>query len=204
MRAKTSATVLLAVLSLLLSSPAVAHKVRIFAWQEGETIHSEAKFSGGRPAQNARILVTDQQSGRLLIEGTTDSNGLFSFPQPDPAALSGGNIEITVDSGDGHKNSWIFEIATTAAATAPPTTLRVEPATAQRSEGQTITVSPEQLSLLIEQALDKQLTPIRRSLAESADKDPSIQDILGGIGYILGLAGLAAYFASRQKKGRST
>ncbi len=35
--------------------------------------------------------------------------------------------------------------------------------------------------------------------AESRDKAPTLHDILGGIGYILGLLGLAAYIHFRRK-----
>ena len=31
-----------------LAGPAAAHKVIVFAWVNGNTIHTESKFSGGR------------------------------------------------------------------------------------------------------------------------------------------------------------
>ena len=38
-------------------------------------------------------------------------------------------------------------------------------------------------------------------LAESRDKGPTFRDVLGGIGYIFGLMGLAAYIHFRRKAG---
>jgi len=32
------------------------------------------------------------------------------------------------------------------------------------------------------------------------NKGPQINEIIGGIGYIIGLAGIAAYFSNRKKK----
>jgi nickel transport protein len=59
-------------------------------------------------------------------------------------------------------------------------------------------VSEEQLTRIIESTLERKLAPIKRSLAKQQEQQPSLQDILGGIGYIFGLAGIAAYFKSKK------
>ena len=59
------------------STPALAHKVRIFAWEEGGNIMTESKFSGGNPAKNATVSVVDSASGKELLSGTTDMDGYF-------------------------------------------------------------------------------------------------------------------------------
>ena len=51
----------------------------------------------------------------------------------------------------------------------------------------------------LERALDKKLSPMLRMLAESRDQGPKLSDVLGGIGYIIGLVGLAAYFKGKSK-----
>ena len=51
----------------------------------------------------------------------------------------------------------------------------------------------------LERALDKKLSPILRMLAESREQGPKLSDVLGGIGYIIGLVGIAAYFKRRPK-----
>jgi len=190
-----------------------AHKVRIFAWEESGTIKTEVKFSGGRPAKNAKIVVTNAQDKQELLTGKTDSKGLFTFAVPEAARKNQYNLEITVNSGDGHKNSWLLDaqdylqIAENSPKQQQPSSLPpVPPLTAhiptskQQKKSTTLTISEGQLSQIIESALDKKLGPIKRSLAEQQDKPPSLQDILGGIGYILGLAGIAAYFKSRKEK----
>ena len=55
-----------------------AHKIRIFAWQDGGNIVTESKFSKGRPAQNATVTVFATETGQNLLSGTTDTMGLFS------------------------------------------------------------------------------------------------------------------------------
>ena len=46
----------------LVVKQAFAHKVTIFAWVEGDTVHTESKFSGGRVAKQAPIEVYDRTS----------------------------------------------------------------------------------------------------------------------------------------------
>jgi nickel transport protein len=51
----------------------------------------------------------------------------------------------------------------------------------------------------LERALDKKLSPILRMLAESREQGPKLTDVLGGIGYIIGLVGIAAYFKGKSR-----
>lgn len=194
-------TLVITLLLMAASTSSYAHKVRIFAWEEGEEIVTESKFSGGRAAKNVTITVIDSATGKELLAGATDSEGLFRFPVPPNA---GAGLEIVVDGGDGHKNSWkhILETASTDdAATSPhpaPTESSVTPSPPVTEPQQTI--DAEQLTILVEEALERKLGPIRRSLAEITEKGPSLQDIIGGIGYIFGLAGIAAYMRFRKTK----
>jgi nickel transport protein len=52
---------------------------------------------------------------------------------------------------------------------------------------------------VVEEALDKRLKPVMKILVESRENHPTFRDIFGGIGYILGLVGVAAYFNYRRK-----
>jgi len=198
-------------LSLILVStlPAFAHKVRIFAWEDRGNIITESKFSGGRPAQNTTVSVIDTASGQQLLSGKTNTEGVFIFPTPH---AQGDEIEIIIDGGDGHKNSWRFSLQETinnsdsgehvhqeTSSTGDKELKNPNTKEDSVSSSQNISLNRQELTRLIEDALDKKLGPIKRTLAESADKGPTLQDILGGIGYILGLAGIAAYFQSRQK-----
>ncbi len=50
----------------------------------------------------------------------------------------------------------------------------------------------------MDRMLDAKLAPVKSMLAESLDPAPSMTEILGGIGWIFGLMGVAAYFKSRK------
>jgi nickel transport protein len=68
----------------------------------------------------------------------------------------------------------------------------------------TSSVSLDQIRRVLDQSLDQRLNPVLKMLSESRDKGPTLRDILGGIGYILGLMGLAAYIHFRRKAGEIT
>ena len=51
-----------------------------------------------------------------------------------------------------------------------------------------------------ERAVEKKLAPLRQMLERQAGDGPRMAEIVGGIGYILGLFGVAAFFAARRKE----
>ena len=58
------------------------------------------------------------------------------------------------------------------------------------------------LRAIISQELQQQLSPIRRALAEQGqDASPRLRDIVGGIGWLLGLGALGQWYARRNRKG---
>lgn len=77
-----------------------AHRVNLFAWVEGNTVHVESKFSGGKKVKAGKIIVTDPQ-GTELLTGATDENGEFSFKVPKKTEL-----KIVLIAGTGHRAEW--------------------------------------------------------------------------------------------------
>ncbi|BCR06246.1 hypothetical protein DESUT3_33150 [Desulfuromonas versatilis] len=91
----------LALLSLLLvAGTALAHKVNLFAYVEGGTVYTESYFPDGSRVGGGKVQVYDGQDS-MLLEGTTDQEGLFSFPVPKIDDLT-----IVIEAGMGHKNSF--------------------------------------------------------------------------------------------------
>ena len=199
MKQLASVTLLLTLL-LGVTATSYAQKVRIYAWEEGDDIVTESKFSGGRAARNVAVSVIDSATGKELLAGTTDSEGLFRFPVPQNRETE---LEIVVDGGDGHKNSWKHLPAegSQGSPAAPPRPAPAEAGVAPSTpvKGSLGTIDTAQLTILIDEALERKLGPIRRILAENTEKTPSLQDIIGGVGYIFGLAGIAAYMQFRKK-----
>ena len=59
-------------------------------------------------------------------------------------------------------------------------------------------VSSGELQNIINTALEAKLGPIRRELAEMRISRPGFSEIFGGIGWLVGLAGIALYFKGRR------
>jgi nickel transport protein len=191
-------------------STALAHKVNVFAYVEGDTVITESYFSDGRKCRDCIVDVLDDK-GKKLLEGKTDEEGRFSFRPPVRTKLL-----IRLRASMGHLAEYsipatdlpqIFPAAATGTAgelpksqldravSPQPSTANVEPPTQAASEA-------SEIEKTVDRSIARQLEPIRRALEEDRNKQ-RFSDIVGGIGYIIGLMGLAAYFRSklRQKRG---
>jgi len=175
---------------------ASAHRVNVFAWVEGDTIHSQSKFSGGRRVKEGVVVVYDL-GGNELLTGKTDDRGEFSFKMPRRVGM-----KMTVQAGTGHRGEWtiladeIGDISGVKAEPAAPVqTVSEKPAGRAGVSG----VDRDEIRRIVEQTLDRKLKPVMDLLVETRDTGPSLRDILGGTGYLLGLMGLAAYLHFRRK-----
>jgi nickel transport protein len=189
---------------------AFAHKAIIFAWVEGDTVFTQSKFSGGRKALNSIVVVYDTD-GNQLLDGKTDKNGEFSFKIPKRSALkivlkaSMGHLaewtipaeEIVADVGDvGHSHMENEANEDSKETSEDSATVKAKKANSIPTH---VYLEHQALQQMIDKSLDKKLTPITNMLAKSMDREPGITEILGGIGYILGLVGIALYVASRRR-----
>jgi nickel transport protein len=193
--------------------PAWAHKVTIFAWVEGDMVHTQSKFSRGRPAKNSIIVVYDKE-GNQLLEGRTDEQGEFSFEVPKKT-----DLKVALKASMGHLAEWNIsaeEITGAAPASEGTTSSKGErkvdtqgavpigrPEISGHQPIATTTggLSPEEIKILIDQAMDKKLAPITNMLTESLGRGPKVSDVVGGLGYIVGLVGVALYVTNRRKRG---
>ena len=187
--------------------PAFAHKVTIFAWVEGDTIFTQSKFSGGRKAHNATVVVYDK-NGKQLLEGQTDENGEFSFKIPQMT-----DLKVALKASMGHLAEWTIPVEELAGNEAPSSTpIKVKPAAAHMSpepstiqaqtasaESATMGLTEKEIKEIVDASLDKKLKPITHMLADAMDCGPGLTEIIGGVGYILGLVGVALYFTNRRK-----
>ena len=178
------------------TGPAMAHRSTIFAWVEGDMVFTESKFSGGRLVKKGDIIVYDLE-GNQLLKGKTDDQGKFSFVIPKKTAM-----KIVVQAGTGHRGEWTIPVCELEDVAGPQTEITTSRKTAPKKtekQAKVSHLSSKQIRLTIEEALDNRLKPVMKILVESREHGPTFRDIFGGIGYILGLVGLAAYFNYRRK-----
>jgi nickel transport protein len=109
----------------------------------------------------------------------------------------------------GHRAEWtipVEEIDSTASKQGNSGTTQGIRAKEPKNEIESIpeyVVSPGEIQIAVEKALEKKTKPIMKILAESCDQGPSVTDILGGIGYILGLVGIGTYFHYRRRSAKT-
>lgn len=208
-------------ISLLASTPAFAHRVNIFTWVDGKEVVLEAGFSKKYPVKNGGVIVFDGVQNTEILRGTTNEQGVFRFAMPQIAAVNGLNVQVT--AGEGHQSS--MQMSAEECATAFPDAEEQKPsavghrndavqprnsAATQKNDTEHIllaqnSLSVQELQTLIEESvahelsrtLERELAPIKRSLAAQQSAEPSLQDIIGGLGWLIGLAGFAAYFRSK-------
>ncbi len=190
-----------------------AHKVNIFAYVEGEKIYTESYFNDGKKCIDSKIEVFENQ-GNKLLEGLTDREGEFSFKVPS----EDGDLKIVLTASMGHRAEYSVsadELRDTMGSIEESiekpifSEKRDESSLAEMISEEKEAISPEISSLdlneirsLIEDALDEKLKPIIREMKEikkSQEDKVSPTEIIGGIGYIIGIFGIIAYFLSRKR-----
>jgi len=194
------------VLALLTHNAALAHRVNVFAYVEGGEVVVECSYSKSKRVNRGTIEVLSLQSGETLLAGETDEAGRFRFPVPETARETGSGLRIVLKAGEGHQNEWVVDAAEfmdaesgpaiasdamqTVGAKVPPAPAAV-PAPGALSRGD--------VEEIVNAALDAKLAPIRRAVLERTEDGPGVREIIGGIGWIFGLVGVAAYFKSRSR-----
>jgi nickel transport protein len=187
-------TVLCGVLGL--AEPAAAHKLFVFATVRGKMIEGEVYYQGGDPAPDINVAIIGPED-MTLEETKTDQEGRFRFePRWRIDHL------LAADAGFGHRSEY-----TVLAAELPPDLpsyvsdgATSSPAsTADRSSeaGRSPSSGPPGTATEIE-ALNQQIAALRRDL-DRWKAQLRMQDILGGIGYILGVMGLTSYLLRKRK-----
>ena len=176
------------VLLCLWGAPALAHKVNIFAYVEGDSVYTESYFNDGRKAVGSRIVVYDKTDTQLL-EGVTDEEGLFAFRIPKME-----DLKIVLVASMGHRNEYELSRGELVGEEAKPE------GTPPEGGGAMAEVDEDRMAQLIDQALDRRLAPIVAAMTrmQRAQEEPDLGDIIGGIGYIVGLAGLVMYLRGRR------
>jgi len=149
---------------------AFAHQMNIYATVEGKMIRGEVYFRGKVPAQNVTVRATDA-AGVEIGKTTTDEQGKFALP-----AAGRRDHRLVAQSADGHSTE--------------PLTLRaalfVDDA-ADPADSQQVEALRAEIDLLQEQVI-------------ACQQHTRVRDVLGGIGWIVGLTGIAYYYLGVRRK----
>lgn len=206
-------------------SPAMAHRVNLFAYVDGGRIVTESWFSKSSKVRAGIIEVFDAASGEKYLSGTTDDAGNFAFDIPPAARAKKADLRITLQAGEGHANQTTIKAeeylnvpvspskpvtptpapagpGSDAGNPTPPASSQASPPAPAPAAPAAVVAAPAspdpRLLAAMDAMLDAKLAPMKSMLAESQDPAPSMTEIIGGIGWIFGLVGVAAYFKGRR------
>lgn len=192
-------------LVLLVQGTALAHRVNVFAFVQGGEIVVESWYSKSKKVRHGNIEVQDAQSGETLLTGMTDEQGLWRFPIPEQARSSGAGLRILLQAGEGHQNEWTVQASEFLDTPRPVESLpAAQPggaaaASSRTDEALLPALTRSDVEEVVSAVLDAKLAPIKRELLEQNQGGPGMREIFGGIGWIFGLVGVAAYFKSRPR-----
>lgn len=159
----------------LIALPCSAHNLKVFASATGSDITGYVYFTDGTSVPN--IPVSVQVADQVVAELSSDQQGEFHYH-----AATSADHHISVNTGEGHLAHYTVNAAELSGK-----------AVALTSTGQAITTSnPADCNTAIEQNLHTLQTQISSLQQQIAAYEAKIRwhDVLGGLGYIIGLAGI--------------
>jgi nickel transport protein len=197
---------IMAIVILLAPATTRAHGVSVFAYAEGDTVLVDGYFHDGAKCKDCMVEAFDSHDS-TVAKGKTDASGKFSFTAPAridmvirlsdpvghlaeyrlpasdlPESLPAASGELEIAAGTTHAHSH----APTESGTS------VDAQNGKRHD-------PTEIEQMVEKAVARQLEPVRRAMEESGRRR-RISDVIGGIGYIVGLMGIILYFRSKRQQ----
>jgi len=187
----------------LAPSSAWAHNMYVFAEAEGATIHGEVYFRGGTPARNVGVTAFDP-AGEQIGQTRTGQDGKFTLQ-----AQSRCDHRLLVHTEDGHGAEFsvaadqlpndlpVRRVSPDSSGEEPPADI-VAPA---KPDDSAATVGSAQLESILREVarLRKRVNDYQREMRRY-HQQMRLRDVLGGVGWIMGIAGIAFYFLGLRQR----
>ena len=163
-----------------------AHKINVFTYKEGNKIFVEGYFQDGSPTKNSVIEIYNEK-GEKIIEGKTNSEGIFSFDIPNAK-----KIKVVLNADMGHKAETEMELQKEEIKTQKENK-KIESIEIQKN------LDEEIIKKIVEESVERAINPVLKEIEKEKQKT-KISDIIGGIGYIFGILGIYLYFKVKLDK----
>jgi nickel transport protein len=172
---------------------ASAHKINLFATAAGQTVSGEVYVDASTPVADAKVQVF--VGGEVAHETNSDAEGKFEFNVACRAAH-----RIVATAPGGHRAEWTVP-ADELPGSLPPCDVANTTQSPRPEQAEPTPHAPtdtEALEATVEEAVARQVAPLRRQIREYEQR-VRLHDIIGGVGYIVGLFGVASLILSRRK-----
>ena len=198
------------------AAPALAHKMVVFATGAAGAIEGEVYFHGGEPARDVKVTLVAPDD-QVVGETATDQEGKFRFP-----IRLRRDYRVIADAGAGHGAEYTVpadefpadlpspggnappgDQPAEQAASPTPDEQNAEAAQGEAQEAASAIASDAESRTAEIEAIGRQLAALRRDF-DRYRNELRLREVLGGLGYILGIMGTAFYFLGvRRKEKRS-
>ena len=188
--------ILTVILITFCTSESWAHKFKCFATFEDGKISGYAWFSAGTRPVSVPIIASGPD-GAVLYSGTTTPNGEFSFS---PNATV--DHLIKVNAGEGHVASFTVyadDLLELTAIVSRDPAVSPEAAIVETTANSAVNSLDIANESTIIKAVTKEIGKLRRDLDAFKERQ-RMQDVIGGVGYLFGVAGIAFYFLGVRRK----
>jgi nickel transport protein len=169
---------------------ASAHRLKLFLTAEEGAVTGYAFFVGGGRPEGADLIV--KAAGREVFRGKTDPQGGFRWKPDAPA-----NFSVTVNAGDGHWAEGFLAADRLGGASAPLPSPPPPESRAPREDEQAALA--KMVEAQVDRAVARQLRPLLEAYAQ-AEGRMRFNDVMGGVGMIVGLAGAGLWALSRRRE----
>ena len=174
---------------------AMAHKLNVFAYSEDSSILGEAYFNDGAPARNCEVLVKAEGDGSVVGRGWTDEDGKFSV-NIDPSNRK--IVTIVVDGGMGHLGRVNINLSSFDNSTNMSDSNFIDklPTEEEQIENLVVTLDEKEIASIVKSVLRSEIEPLHAEIIQLRKElsKPGFNQIMGGVGYIFGLIGIALWF----------
>jgi len=171
---------------------------------QGRKVLCRGFTSRGAPTKDCRITA-ELPDGTVLAQGRTDDKGEFSFEVAQPA-----DLKIVLDAGSGHRAECSLKVeelsadlpAAAGQAAGPRTQADAQkrvPPSDVKADPQGVALDQRTLEQIVRSVVQEEMLALRGDLQAAEDRGPGITEIVGGIGYIVGIMGVVMYVRSRNK-----
>ena len=172
---------------------ASAHQLNVFARVDGTAIRGKAYFRGGAPAQKVTVTALDP-AGKELGRTATDEQGQFVLEVHWRC-----DHRLVVETPDGHGGEYTIHAAELPEGL-PAENLPGDPTADIASvPAKDPAAAPPAAKAASDGQLLAEIRGLREQLAQYEART-RFRDVLGGIGYILGLSGVAFYVVGSRKQ----
>ncbi len=189
--------------------PALAHGLHVFATGDGNKVDGRAYFTLHSPVKFAHVELRTPD-GKVEQTSKTDQDGRFSFTVTRKVPY-----KIVVRTCDGHQGEFTIdpEDLDLGAEPGQGQTAGTQPVQADHADhvvhaGQGDDIAPAAAGnevasrKAIKRMFEKMLARQREQL-DAFENRERLRDVLAGIGYILGLAGISFYFFGSRRKDKT-